>query len=467
MQKYYILFYFLFLSISLSAQEDVILNFKEYLGYVKKYHPIAKQAELVIKNGEANLMKARGGFDPNIQIDYDTKEFKETEYYDILNTTFKIPTWYGVEFKAGFEQNEGVFLNPQNSVPNDGLFNAGVSVSLGKGLWMNERMATLQKAKVFKKQTSADRDILVNKILFDAAVTYFDWLKAYKEREIFANFVDNAKTRFEGVKKSALAGDKAIIDTVEARISFQNRALSFEQAKVKFIKKSLLLSNFLWLEGNIPVELQPNVVPDQLIEEYSIDKTLQISETSLDNFVLENHPKLRSIQYKIRGLEIDKKLKANKLLPQIDLEYNFLTETPDVSTSFNTQEYKGGLTFKLPLFLRKERGDLKLATYKIQDAEFEKQSTQLQIRNKVMALYIELESFKTQNQLIVDIVSDYTKLLTAEERKFSFGESSLFLINTREKSLIDAKLKQVEVQNKFLNSKIKLFNSLALNPESL
>lgn len=467
MQKH-LLIYFLLLSTFISAQqENVVLNFKEYLGYVKKYHPIAKQAELLVSNGEANLMKSRGGFDPNIQVDYDRKEFKGIEYYDLLNATFKIPTWYGVEFKAGFEQNDGVFLNSQNSVPDDGLFNAGVSVSLGKGLWINERMATLQKAKVFKKQTNLDRDILVNKILYQAAVSYFDWLKAYNEREIFSNFVDNAKTRFEGVKRSALAGDKAMIDTVEARIAYQSRVLSWEQAKVKFVKKSLQLSNFLWLEGNVPVELQPNVVPDQLIEEDIVDKTLQISDTSLDSFVLENHPKLRAIDYKIRGLEIDKKLKANMLLPQIDLEYNFLTETPDVGSSFRTQEYKGGLTFKLPLFLRKERGDLKLAKYKIQDAEFEKQSTQLQIRNKVMALYTELESFKTQNQLISNIVADYTKLLTGEERKFNFGESSLFLINTREKSLIDAKLKQVEVQNKFLNSKIKLFNSLAINPDSL
>ena len=31
---------------------------------------------------------------------YNTKEFKNTEYYDELNAAFKIPTWYGVEFKA-------------------------------------------------------------------------------------------------------------------------------------------------------------------------------------------------------------------------------------------------------------------------------------------------------------------------------------------------------------------------------
>jgi hypothetical protein len=58
-------------------------------------------------------------------------------------------------------------------------------------------------------------------------------------------------------------------------------------------------------------------------------------------------------------------------------------------------------------------------------------------------------------------------LLAAEERKFSFGESSLFLINSRESKLIDAVLKQNLVQNKYYAAKAKLFNSLAVNPENL
>jgi hypothetical protein len=49
------------------------------------------------------------------------KQFKDTEYYSILNSSFKIPTWYGIEIKAGFEQNEGYYLNPENTVPNAGL----------------------------------------------------------------------------------------------------------------------------------------------------------------------------------------------------------------------------------------------------------------------------------------------------------------------------------------------------------
>jgi outer membrane protein TolC len=121
----------------------------------------------------------------------------------------------------------------------------------------------------------------------------------------------------------------------------------------------------------------------------------------------------------------------------------------------------------LPLFLRKERGDLRLARFKLQDAEFEFQNAEIQIKNKIIAIYNELDSFETQNSLIAEIVQNYNILLSAEERKFSFGESSLFLINARESKLIDSELKQNQVQNKFFTAKAKLFNSLASNPKNL
>ncbi|WP_299215692.1 TolC family protein [uncultured Aquimarina sp.] len=464
----YLLYSFLFLTTVLCAQEEdtITLNFKEYLGFVKKHHPVAKQAELNISVGEANLLKSRGGFDPKIEVDYDRKKFKGDEYYDLLNATFKVPTWYGIELKANFEQNEGVFLNEERTVPDEGLYSAGVSVPIAQGLLINDRMASLKKARLFREQTKADRDLLVNEILYDASLAYFDWLEAFNEKEIYQNFLTNARVRFEGVKKSALAGDKAIIDTVEAKITVQNRQLSLEQAKVKLMKSALDLSNYLWIGNNIPVELQPNVIPDNQVDEV-IDQTLQIQQALFTDVDLVNHPKLRSLNYKIEGLEIDRRLKANKLLPKINLEYNFLTASPEVANSFNTADYKGGVTFQFPLFLRKERGAVKLAKYKIQDSQYELASVQVQIENKVNAIYNELESFKTQNNLIANIVSDYTTLLKAEERKFSFGESSLFLINSRESKLIDAELKSNKLQNKYFGTKAKLFKNLAVNPENL
>ncbi|CAM4255090.1 TolC family protein [Zobellia roscoffensis] len=442
---------------------DVVLSFNEYLGYVKKYHPIAKQAELNIGMGQAQLMGSRGGFDPKIEVDYDRKEFKGTEYYDRLNAAFKIPTWYGVELKGNFEQNEGEYLNPDQTVPTDGLYSAGVSVSVGQGLWINERMATLKQAKIFKQRSAVERDLQVNEVLFEASLAYFNWLHAYQDAQVYSDFLVNAKVRFEGVKKSAQAGEVAAIDTVEAKIAMQDRDLNLEQANVRFMRSALELSNFLWMGDNMPVELQKNVIPELNLAG-EIDTTLEIMGKPLDSFSMENHPKLKSLGYKIDELTVEKRLKANKLLPKIEVQYNFLTEKPEYISSFTTEAYKGGVAFSVPLFLRKERGDLKLAKLKLQNAEYELDNAEIRIKNKIIGLYRELESFEKQNVLIDEVVFNYNTMVAAEERKFGFGESSLFLVNSRESKLIDAELKRNAVQNKFFSAKAKLFNSIGVNP---
>ena len=81
------------------------------------------------------------------------------------------------------------------------------------------------------------------------------------------------------------------------------------------------------------------------------------------------------------------------------------------------------MNLSFPLFLRKERGNLKLTNYKIQDAEFEQDITILELTNKLNAISFEINSLSEQVQIIEDIVIDYETLVSAEERKFSLGES--------------------------------------------
>ncbi len=437
------------------------LSFEEYLGYVKKHHPLMKQAALTLSIGEANLLKARGGFDPKIEIDYDRKKFKDIEYYDQLNATFKIPTWYGIEFKVNFEENTGEFLNPNLDVPDGGLYNAGVSFSLAQGFLINERMAALKKARFFREQSKADRDLLINNLLFEASKAYFTWLEASNEQQIFEDFLSNATTRLAAVERSVALGDKAEIDITEARITKQNRLLNLEAANLKRRKAALKLSNYLWI-NDVPLEIQDNLLPER--PDTSTLETLLVLDGITDtDALIQQHPKLLSLDAKISGITVDRALKRNKLLPKIDLEYNFLTPEYDQINTLSSADYKAFLNFSFPIFLRKESGDLRLTKLKLQDANFERNSVALNIQNKLTAVQAEILSLGTQNNLVNDIVSDYKVLLKAEERKFFLGESSLFLINSREQKLIDAQLKENELQIKQLHAIVRLYNSLGLS----
>jgi hypothetical protein len=122
------------------------------------------------------------------------------------------------------------------------------------------------------------------------------------------------------------------------------------------------------------------------------------------------------------------------------------------------------MNFYFPLFLRKERGSLKLAKFKIQETEFALSIEKVQLANKINAQKIEIESLIKQRNLINGLVNDNNAMLLSEERLFTFGESSLFLINTRENNLVTAQLASILLENRFLISNSELFKIMA-NPD--
>ena len=444
----------------LQSQEMSTLSLEEYLAYVKKHHPIVKQADLIISESQAKLLKARGAFDPKIEVDYASKEFKGTNYYNQLNSVFKIPTWYGVELKAAIEENSGDYLNPNMYTSDNTLYQIGAELALAKGLLINERMATLKQAKLYRSQAVVDNQIAVNEILSEATLTYFNELRAYKEQLIYQEFVVNAQNRLLSIEKNVELGENPAIDITEAKIAYNNRNLSSEKAKLKYLKASLMLSNFLWID-NIPLELKGSTVPDLNTEKVA-HSILGIEEFSFDTFVIDQHPKLQSLDYKRASLKVEKNLQLNNLLPTVNLKYNFLNQTTEIFNNLNPENYKAGVQVQLPLFLRKERAALKLANFKLKANEYDQLQTQLSLKNKITAIEKEIESYSYQLILSNEIVSDYQKLLQAEQRKFELGESALFYIITRESKLIENQLKAIDAEYNLLVSKGKLFNVLSL-----
>jgi outer membrane protein TolC len=455
----FLLFGFAAFGQEFSAKE---LTYTEFLGYVKKYHPLVKNANLEINKAQANLMMARGGFDPKIEVDFSKKQFKDKEYYSILNSSFKIPTWFGIEIKAGFDNNEGIYLNPENTVPNQGLTSLGISVPLGQGLFINQRMADVRKAKMQMKLSQSERKLQAITVLYDASLAYFNWKKNFSEVKLYEAYNKNAGIRFKGIKTSIIEGDKPAIDSIEAGILVKNRRLNLEDSKLKLAKAKLELANFLWLENNIPFELSDELIPETQLE-FTIQESLKTNDLLNTDFSITNHPKINALQSKIDILNVEKKLKANMLLPKIDVGYSYLSE-PSYIDNYQFQDYKIGLDFYFPLFLRKERGSLKLAKYKVQETEFALDLEKVQLSNKINAQRMEIESLLRQKKLIKELVEDNLTMLNSEERLFSFGESSLFLINTRENNLVSAQLSQIALENRFYVSNSELFKIMA-NPD--
>jgi len=168
------------------------------------------------------------------------------------------------------------------------------------------------------------------------------------------------------------------------------------------------------------------------------------------------------LAFKSSSLEIDRKLKFNKLLPKIKAQYNFISDSFSQGTPIGFENYKAGIKLSMPIFLRKERADLKLTKLKLEALNYEKSSQETSIKNKIIALTRELTSYKKQLEYAAVLVRDYRTLSNAEIRKFSLGESSVFYVNIRASKLIQAELKYAELVNTYLKTKANLFNVLVV-----
>ena len=88
----------------------------------------------------------------------------------------------------------------------------------------------------------------------------------------------------------------------------------------------------------------------------------------------------------------------------------------------------------------------------------------VQLKNKINAQQTEILSLEKQRKIADELVNDYSTMLISEERLFSFGESSIFLLNSRENNLVNAQLYKIVLENRYLISNAELFKVM-VNPD--
>ncbi|HAI76606.1 MAG TPA: hypothetical protein DCM08_10195 [Microscillaceae bacterium] len=453
------LFFLGFGKLPLKAQNtpppQQILTLKEFYQQITANHPIVKQAGLLNRFAQQEIRMMRGAFDPKLEAEYENKQFDDKNYFDLLEARLKAPIWIG-EVKAGYELNRGQFLNPALTTPENGLLFVGITVPIGQGLLIDARRATLRQAEFLREINEAERIKEVNKVLIKAAKDYWEWYFAYQQYLLFKIGYDLANVRFRAVKERVLVGDLAGIDSVEAKITLQDRDIQLKQAALELQNARLLASNYLWGAEEVPLEIPENIIPQEIIP-----GNRKISTNRLDELLEQAelfHPEVVKLNFKLKQLTIEERLQKDRLKPRIDFSYNLLSSagaafrTTDATLQRGfapSQNFKWGFNFEFPLFLRKERSKIQQVLIKQDQTDFERTQTIREIQNNVLANYNELMTLAALMQEQELMVDNYQTLRDAELRKFDNGESSLFLINARESKLIESQVKLEALKSKY------------------
>lgn len=436
-------------SLGNAMAQDKSLSIENTLDIVRKYHPVIKQSFLQNEMAKNELQASRGVFDPSIQINTQEKTYDNKLYYKYNTSELKIPLWYGIDIKAGTENNIGERIDP-TLTRNKSAF-VGLSMDPFRGIIVDKRNAVVKQAKNFVELTKNEQLLVVNDLLLEATSAYWNWVNAYNINSVLIKSVQNNKDRYEVIKKSYISGDRAPIDTTEALTQLQTFEMMQNQAALDLQKAKFELSNYFWTESGMPYELEDVIKPSNNFDLASINPIELGRLEEMVNQAIQMHPKLMMINAKSTILDIEKRLKTIELFPSLKLNYNALDNNfNNISTSINTtNNVKYGLSLTMPLFQRQARGQLAKTKNKIEDLGWDRKYLTLEIENKVRSSFAEFYALKQQIKTNEAILNANKLLFETENTKFQMGESSLFLINSRELKFIETEQKNIALKTKF------------------
>jgi outer membrane protein TolC len=453
-----------FIHFSVNAQKTLTsenLSEQDFLELVMQNHPLIQQAQNLRKMGDFAVMAAKGNFDPELFSKNKQKFYDQKNYYQYSESGISLPTRTGITLQGGYDWTAGEFLSNESALPTAGLWYAGVSVPVLQGLFIDDRRAALQKAFVDRRAFENEAQLMLIDILLEGSHYYWQFAKFQEQKKVIEDAIKLATNNFENYKKAYEQGDKPAVDTLEASIQLQNLTIQNQQLEVDLANSKLSLFTFLWGQ-------------EQPIEESDLKASAinNISQNRIDSLrarlpiFIQEHPAIRDSELKIQKLQIDNRLKKEKLKPKLNLEYNLLQDPgANITEIQGLDNYNWGLNFSMPLLLRQSRGELRMNEIKLENTNFELQQKRLSIRNKARQYENTFENISQQLDTYQKIVTQYESLLRAELRKFEIGESSIFLINYRQMTLVNARMKYIELQSKYRLYYRQWLHSLGAEPE--
>lgn len=168
---------------------------------------------------------------------------------------------------------------------------------------------------------------------------------------------------------------------------------------------------------------------------------------------LEFRPELRRLDLQKDIVAWDRKLAKNQRLPQLDLKLGPGVDTGNQGIGFN---FKAGIQLIIPLATRTADGKERAASIKLDKLDLDQVEMVRRVLLEVQDAASQVEASGKRLDRAQEVYRLAQELEKAERLKFQFGDSSLFLVNTRERSTVAAALKVLEIKNEQAQSVLLL-----------
>lgn len=425
-----------------SAQDSLAVSETAFLRQVLKFHPSLQAEAANIAIAEEEVRSARAAFDPIWQGEYATKDFEGKGYYDYSHTsiTWKLPP--GIEFKAGADLNRGDFINPELNTPSNGLAFAELSVPIGDGLLRSRQQTLLQQARRLNERAYFDLEIAQREWINYAAEAFWNWKASQEVLNLRKSISKLSNVRYLQTVQRHKGGNATAMDTLEAYNQWTKRKAEELSAEMDLTFWHRLVGSMVWDRQWIDDFRSMRALPDSTWQTTASAYRLRVRT----NRSLLVHPKLNALRIDQEVADLDLRLAREQVKPDIDLKARAISNPQMLSISGHSSVF--GISAMVPILARKERAMIRKNRIKLEQIGLKLEATERELIQKFDQYERQLELMGRLIEMSNENARNTRRLLELENKRLLFGESTLFLINRRENSYLDAELKLIEVRLK-------------------
>lgn len=427
-----------------------VYTFDEYYNQVVTANPLVLEAKYEITAAEAELFGARGLFDPILSGGFNLKTQDAKDKLNDLDLSLEIPfaSMFGPKVKAQMRRAVGESTNPADRTSSPFDASIGVSLPLGQGIFTDEKRNKLFQAEIKPEIGQAKFQQKRNKILVEALSLYWKWAEAYQQVQIAQNLYTIAQERAQQLRDRATAGDIAAMDSLEANLEVVFRNGKLLEKQQAYEQASVNLQVYVWDNNQQQTPLPGIPEPFQTINKLS-EQEIQAAQN--DAKLLRPEVKLLQLDRNLANLDLNL---ANEFLrPNINANVDLMMYgLSDVGPG----NLKFGLTMSQPILFRQARSQEELANIGIKRIDLQSLQLDAAVTADVNFYATAVNRTFDQIQLLISEVSLASQLLNFERERLIAGETSLFLVNQRERFLATSQEKLVKEQSNYFVALIYL-----------
>ncbi len=437
-----------------TGQQLPKITLEDVLSNVERNHPKLRGANLQRDIASFKRLEKQGAFDPvvsagsdylrfNTEFDAKTQRGKVGEM-QLADAGIEMLTRYGVKIGAGTRFNLGKVKSPLSPTGSGGEYFLEFKLPLLRGARINEKSAAERQALLGEPMAQAEFELTRLDLLLKAANSYWDWVTSKGKLDVARNLLTLAEFRADAVRQRVAAGDLPQIDSAEADLEVQRRQGGVIKAERDLQKAAFKLSVFLWAPDGRPIPSpEESQAPTRLAPPVLL--TVQQAEEG-QRSALARRPELQMLSLDRQITQVDLDLARNQRLPAVDFSFSPGRDT-GLGAIGNT--VKAGVSFSLPLRQRAADGRIGTALSKIQKVDFdlvnERQRITVEVLDALNAINTAFDRYRAAAQE----VTLAERLEEGERVKFQLGDSTLFLVNQRERATAEARLKLIEIQAEY------------------